>query len=109
MRKGYVYVNGILAGLLSEEPGKGYVFSYDATYFDNPAMPAVSLTLPKKQRKYHSRYLFPFFANMLSEGSNREVQAKLHRIDKDDDFGILLATAYLDTPGAVTVKKLNDD
>ena len=43
---------------------------------------------------------------MLSEGYNREVQARLHHVDKDDDFGILLATAYRDTAGAVTVKKI---
>ncbi len=109
MRKGDVYVNGILTGTLTEEPGTGYMFVYDQDYFENPARPAISLTLPKSQRAYSSPHLFPFFANMLSEGSNRAVQAMLHRIDIDDDFGILLATAYIDTPGAVTVKNTSDD
>jgi len=36
---------------------------------------------------------------------NRQLQAKLHHVDVEDDFGILLATAYCDTPGAVTIKK----
>lgn len=108
-RKGHVYVNGIFAGTLTEEPGKGYTFVYELDYLVNPSMPAVSLTLPKNKREYHSPHLFPFFANMLSEGSNRLVQSKLHRIDKDDDFGILLSTAGLDTPGTVTVKNASDD
>lgn len=109
MRQGAVYVNGIFAGIISEEPGQGYVFVYDSAYYGNPSLPAVSLTLPKRQLTYRSPHLFPFFANMLSEGSNRTVQARLHRIDEGDDFGILLATAYLDTPGAVTVKRIDNE
>lgn len=104
MREGAVYVGGIFAGTISELDGEGYVFSYDDAYFVNPSCHAVSLTLPKKQKTYRSPYLFPFFANMLSEGSNRDVQAMLHHVDADDDFGILLSTAYIDTPGSVTVK-----
>lgn len=109
MRRGKVFVNGILAGVLSEERGGGYTFVYDEAYYANPSLPAVSLTLPKKQRTYQSPYLFPFFANMLSEGSNRAVQSRLHHIDRDDDFGILLATASMDTPGAVTVKRIGNE
>ena len=109
MRKGKVFVNGVFAGILSEEPGKGYTFVYDQAYFNDPNCPAISLTMPKKTRKYESRHLFPFFANMLSEGSNRAVQAMLHHVDKDDDFGILLATAYIDTPGAVSVERIEDE
>ena len=45
---------------------------------------------------------------MLSEGENREMQAGILRIDKDDDFGILLATAGFDTIGAVTVKPVTE-
>ena len=30
MRQGRVYLNGIYAGMLSEVPGKGYSFVYDA-------------------------------------------------------------------------------
>jgi len=109
MRTGNVYLNGILAGTISEVPGGGYSFVYDKEYFDNPSRPSISLTLPKRQREYISPYLFPFFANMLSEGSNRAVQSMLHHVDVDDDFGILLATAYIDTPGAITVKQIDNE
>ena len=109
MRTGDVYVNGIIAGVIAEEPGNGYSFVYDDRYYENPSLPAVSLTLPKTQKSYRAPYLFPFFANMLSEGSNRAAQSKLHHVDINDDFGILLATAYVDTPGAVTIKRRGDD
>ena len=106
MRAGRVYVNGILAGVITEETGKGYTFTYDDEYFRDPSCRAISLTMPKREKVYFSSYLFPFFSNMLSEGYNREVQARLHHIDQDDDFGILLATAYRDTAGAVTEQQI---
>lgn len=43
---------------------------------------------------------------MLSEGENRAMQAAHHHLDADDDFGILLATAGVDTIGAVTVQPI---
>lgn len=67
-------------------------------------MPAISLTLPKSSQEHRSRHLFPFFFNMLSEGSNRLSQSRLLRIDEKDHFGILLATPQHDTVGAITVK-----
>lgn len=65
--------------------------------------------MTKQQQEYTSHYLFPLFANMLSEGHNRIVQARLLQIDEKDDFGILLATAHTDTAGAVTIKPLDYD
>ncbi|WP_245970282.1 HipA N-terminal domain-containing protein [Pseudochryseolinea flava] len=50
--------------------------------------------------------MFPFFFNMLSEGSNKELQCRLLRIDETDHFALLLAIANFDTIGAVTVKPL---
>ena len=104
MRKGNVYCNGILAGKLTETPERKYLFRYVDDYFNDSSSPAISLTLPKNLQEYHSDSLFPFFFNMLSEGSNRITQARLLRIDEKDHFGILLATAQNDTAGAITVK-----
>ena len=104
MRKAEVYVNRILAGTLTEVSPKEYVFRYDDTYFNSTACPAISLTMDKGIQEYRSHILFPFFFNMLSEGHNRKVQSRLLKIDEHDHFGILLATAGYDTPGAVTIK-----
>ena len=74
----------------------------DEDYHGEP----VCLAMPVRKEAYHSIHLFPYFFNMLSEGSNRQVQSMLHHIDENDDFGIMLATAQHDTIGAVTVKPL---
>ena len=107
MRRGTVYFRDRVAGELKEDAG--YTLTYDRDYLRDPDAPAISARLPKREAPYHSPYLFPFFANMLSEGSNRAVQAMLHHVDKDDDFGILLATAYIDTPGAVSVERIENE
>ena len=106
MRQAHVYNNGRLAGLLQEVSPKEYLFRYDDAYYTDKEAPALSLTLPKTRQEYLQDYLFPFFANMLSEGHNRTVQAAIHKLDFDDDFGLLLATAQTDTPGAITVKPI---
>ncbi|ELR72885.1 hypothetical protein C900_00846 [Fulvivirga imtechensis AK7] len=101
-----IYRNGILAGTLTEESRHRYVFEYADSYFNDDSKPAISLTLPKTQKEYSSEFLFPFFFNMLSEGVNRKLQSTQLRIDEEDSFGLLMATAQYDTIGAVTVKPI---
>jgi serine/threonine-protein kinase HipA len=108
MRRAKVYRNGSLVGELVEHNRKRYTFTYDEAWFSDPEKPAVSLTLPKTQRAYESEYLFPFFFNMLSEGVNKRLQSNLLRIDENDHFGLLLATAQFDTIGAITVKPFEE-
>ena len=52
MRQGAVYMNGKLAGILTEISPTEYVFKYDDTYYADDMQPAVSLTLPKTQQEY---------------------------------------------------------
>jgi serine/threonine-protein kinase HipA len=104
MRVLEIYRNGTLAGTLTEESRQQYIFEYDVNYFNDSSKPAVSLTLPKTQSEYKSEFLFPFFFNMLSEGVNRKLQSTQMRIDEEDSFGLLAATAQYDTIGAITVK-----
>ncbi len=109
MRKAAIYRNGVRAGVLTEqEDRKRYDFRYDDVYYADGTQPPVSLTLPKTRQEYQSGHLFPFFANMLSEGANRSAQSLNLRIDERDDFGFLLATAQTDTIGAVTAKPIED-
>lgn len=106
MRAVEIYRNGTLAGTLTEENQKNFVFRYNDTYFNDASKPAISLTLPKIQKEYISDFLFPFFFNMLSEGVNRKLQSTQLRIDEADHFGLLMATAQYDTIGAITVKPI---
>jgi len=104
MRQGKVYINGVFAGLLTEHDRHHYEFDYDNDYIARQDSQAVCLAMPINKTHYESEFLFPFFANLLSEGENRIFQSRLLKIDEKDDFGILLATAGYDTIGRVTVK-----
>ena len=106
MRAMEIYRNGTLAGTLTEKNRQHYIFRYNDNYFNDISKPAISLTLPKTQKEYISKFLFPYFFNMLSEGVNRKLQSTLLRIDEEDHFGLLMATAQYDTIGAITVKPI---
>lgn len=106
MREMEIYQNGTLAGILTEQNRRHFIFRYDDNFFNDASKPAVSLTLPKTQKEYTSEFLFPFFFNMLSEGVNRKLQSIQLKIDEEDHFGLLMATAQCDTIGAVTVKPI---
>jgi serine/threonine-protein kinase HipA len=108
MRAMEIYRNGVLAGLLSEENRNNFVFRYEESYFNDNTKPAISLTLPKNEKEFHAKYLFPFFYNMLPEGSNKQVVCKLNRIDQEDYFGLLMISAKDDSIGAVTVRKIDE-
>jgi serine/threonine-protein kinase HipA len=104
MRSAEVYYNGELAGILNEENRQLFRFRYNDSWFINDKKPPISLTMPKKKQEYKAEFLFPFFFNMISEGFNRKLQSKLLKIDENDFFGLLMATAQYDTIGAITIK-----
>lgn len=104
MRSAEVYYNGELAGTITEESRNKYRFRYDDAWFFDVKKPAIGLTMPKNRPEYENDCLFPFFFNLLSEGFNRDLQCKLLKIDENDSFGLLLATAQCDTIGAITIK-----
>lgn len=108
MRACKVYIHGRYAGVLKEVGLQGYDFIYDESYRKDPSTSALCLGMPKNQDIYHSEVLFPFFFNLLSEGENRKFQSMYLKIDPQDDFGFLLATAQYDTAGAVTVEPINE-
>lgn len=106
MRQAQVFSNGVLAGVLTETDSGKYIFCYDESFLIDEKQTAISLSLPKSQREFSSDTLFPFFFNMLSEGTNKAIQCQTLKIDENDTFGLLLATAHSDTIGAITVKKI---
>jgi|SRR6218665_719358 len=108
MTTGIVEVNGRLAGYLEKKAPDDYRFTYAAGYLADAGAPAISLTLPRQIREHHSPVLFSFFAGLLSEGINKDIQCRLLKIDENDDFTRLLKTAGDDTIGAVTVKPADE-
>jgi HipA-like protein len=96
----------IPAGILTQDAG-GYVFEYLPSYVVNPALPAISLTLPKREAAFQSPVLFPFFFGLLAEGENKLLQCRLLKIDEDDHFTRLLKTCTAETIGGITVKEIS--
>lgn len=98
-----VYFDGYLAGTLWRDEAGLFHFKY-APLFLAADTPPVSARLPKRADTFTADKLFPFFFNMLSEGSNRKLQERIYKIEPWDHFSLLLKTAHTDTIGAVTVK-----
>lgn len=99
MRTAEVYVNGYLAGLLTETDTKRYVFEYLSDYQGT----SVSYTMPVTQNKFDFDSFPPFFEGLLPEGYNLDAMLKKQKIDKNDYFTQLLVVGS-DMVGDVTVK-----
>ncbi|MBQ8223453.1 MAG: HipA N-terminal domain-containing protein [Bacteroidales bacterium] len=106
MRRALVLSNKIVAGILTETDDMQYIFKYEDNYLINHSFRAISLAFPKRKEEYISDELFPFFFNMLSEGANKTIQCMTLKIDENDSFGLLLATARHDTIGAITIEEI---
>lgn len=100
-----VYFNDRFAGTLIQEDDKTYTFSYDSEYLSDPDSEPVSITLPKQEESFKSEILFPFFAGLLSEGAQKELQLRFLGVAESDYFARLLYCAS-ETAGAVTVREL---
>ncbi len=106
MRKAKIVYKEKEAGVLTHHDDGSFTFCYHDFWIPDIHNHGISLTFPKENREFHSKYLFPFFYNMLPEGSNKQRVCKHNRIDLDDYFGLLMITAKYDSIGAVRVIKI---
>ncbi len=106
MRQARILFRNEEAALLIQHDGGSFTFRYLETWLLDGDKPAISLSFPKSEKEFHSPHLFPFFYNMLPEGTNKQIVCKLNRIDPDDDLGLLMTTAHTDPIGAVRVIKI---
>jgi serine/threonine-protein kinase HipA len=106
-RSARVLYNGELAGVL-RKTGSQYFFTYDGGYLQSPKSRPVSITLPLRKESYKGESLFPAFINMLSEGANKRMQCRLLKIDENDYFSLLLATAKNDSIGPITIEEIHE-
>jgi len=104
MRTAQIFYNGRQAGVLSKSEGT-YLFTYDKAYLSEAGSRPISLTMPLREAPYESDVLFPAFVNMLSEGDNKALQSRLLKVDENDYFGLLLATAGGDRIGPLTINE----
>lgn len=102
MRRGLVYFDRDLAGVIEETPD-GMVFRYDDAWLRRADAPPISLTLPLRAEPYASRGLHPFFAGLLPEGWLFDISISTLKLSADDHFGLLLALCR-DCIGAVRIE-----
>jgi HipA-like protein len=108
MREAKILFRDEEAGVLIQHDDGSFTFRYHDNWMADNSKPGISLTFPKNEQTFHSKFLFPFFYNMLPEGSNKQVVCKLNRLDNDDYFGLLMTTAKNDSIGAVRVVKAKE-
>lgn len=100
-RRGKVFFKGKPAGVI-EETESGYRFVYDARFSEKGQPIAVSM--PLKEKVFESNKLFAFFTGLLPEGWYRDIVCKTLKIDKNDEFGLLIR-ACGDCIGAVSIEE----
>lgn len=108
MRQAKILYKDVEAGILTQHDDGSFSFRYNESWMVDINKPNICLSLTKNKQEYHSKFLFPFFYNLLPEGSNKLVVCRLNKIDKSDYFGLLLTIAKNDTIGAIRVIKIKN-
>jgi len=102
-----IYYQDALAGLLTESDD-GYQFVYDTSYLEIPEVKPVSLTLPIRASKFHSKTLFAFFDGLIPEGWLLDIAKDHWKVNANDRFELLLLTCR-DTIGAISVIPVDEN
>lgn len=106
MRRGEVYCDEQLAGVISETD-RGFSFAYDRQYLNMPQARPVSLTLPLREEPFTSKVMFSFFDGLIPEGWLLNIAERNWKINRRDRMGLLLACCH-DCIGNVSVKPIED-
>ena len=100
-RSADIYLNDVLAGLLTETE-RAYTFRYMDAYLARPDAQSISLSLPLTRDTYCEKRLFPFFDGLIPEGWLLDIAGQTWKINPRDRMGLLLACCR-DCIGAVSV------
>lgn len=106
MRQANVFRNAELVGLLVKNEKREYQFTYTIDYLNSISPKSISVNLPLQEETFYHKTLFPFFFNLLSEGSTKEIQCRELKIDPNDHFSRLLKTTTQNTIGSITVEEI---
>ena len=105
LNKANVYLRDDFVGLLEKNAQDRFLFTYDEDWLKKEG-PPISLTMPLADGPYSSRYLFPFFDNLIPEGWPLFHAEKFHKIDKRNRFALLLAEGL---GSALVIKQFDVD
>lgn len=106
MKQAKVFRNSELIGLLSKDEKGQYQFNYTTSYLNSQSPKGISVNLPLQKEPFYRNTLFPFFFNLLSEGSTKDIQCRELKIDPQDHFSRLLKTTAHNTIGSVTLQEI---
>ncbi|MDD4737509.1 MAG: HipA N-terminal domain-containing protein [Kiritimatiellae bacterium] len=106
-REGLVYMEGRLAGRISEDE-HGYCFIYEEEYLQKADARAVSMLLPLCKEAYQDKRLFPFFDGLIPEGWLLDIAEQTWKLDARDRMGLLLACCQ-DCIGAVCIRPVPEE
>lgn len=100
---GQVFFHDRLAGVLREEPGRRFVFTYEDSFLTAREAAPIAYTLPLRREPHVSHGgLHAFFDNLVAEGWLRRAQARALRVGEDERFALLLGFGC-DLAGAVSI------
>lgn len=102
MRKGKVYYNNNIAGIITETNDGDYIFQYDKDYVKLHPKDFITFTMPVVEEPYIEKRLFPFFEGLIPEGWLLDIASKSWKINLNDRMGLLLACCQ-NCIGAVSV------
>lgn len=100
VRRALILQHGIPAGHLESMLKGAWQFRYLETYHGPP----VSLTMPVKQEPYLFESFPAVFEGLLPEGPQLEAVLRLHKIDRNDSFRLLVTVGH-DVIGSLTVEE----
>jgi serine/threonine-protein kinase HipA len=82
--------------------GTGIRFTYDARAPADDAMPAISLSMPKRDEPYGGKVARAFFLNLLPEGAYKRLVEQMTGTSAGNDSGLLGAIGG-ECPGAIAI------
>ena len=108
MRKGKVYYNENIAGIITETNDGDYIFQYDKDYVKLHPKDFITFTMPVVEEPYNEKRLFPFFEGLIPEGWLLDIASKNWKINLNDRMGLLLACCQ-NCIGAVSVVPIHEE
>ena len=76
-------------GTLSQDAGRLLDFKYDSSWLKNKNLSALSVSLPKREKRFNTKECRPFFAGLLPEQNQRSIIARNLGVSKNNDFSLL--------------------
>ena len=108
MRKGKVYNNDNIAGIITETNDGDYIFQYDKDYVKLHPKDFITFTMPVVEEPYIEKRLFPFFEGLIPEGWLLDIASKNWKINLNDRMGLLLACCQ-NCIGAIGVVPIHEE